>query len=112
MSGANNFNYLFTIGLPTNVNEQNINDYITKSSLRSSKTTKLYDGISITSIKKPNSVTTFHYAVHDGILSCSYSMILVEDAIRQKQSQHSLTNIADFSKVLLTAGDKIDANSV
>ena len=110
MSGANNFNYLFTIGLPTNVNEQNINDYITKSSLRSSKTTKLYDGISITSIKKPNSVTTFHYAVHDGILSCSYSMILVEDAIRQKQSQHSLTNIADFSKVLLTAGDKIDAN--
>ncbi|MBT6440064.1 MAG: hypothetical protein HOK72_10200, partial [Flavobacteriales bacterium] len=73
MSGANNFNYLFTIGLPTNVNEQDINDYIAKASLRSSKTTKLYDGISITSIKKSNSIHTFHYAVHDGILSCSYS---------------------------------------
>jgi len=110
MSGANNFNYLFTIGLPTNVNEQDINDYIAKASPKSSKTTKLYDGISITSIKKSNSIHAFHYAVHDGILSCGYSMILVEDAIRQKQSQHSLTNINDFSKVLLTAGDKIDAN--
>ena len=110
MSGANNFNYLFTMGLPTNVNEQDVNDYIAKASLRSTKTTKLYDGISITSIKKSNSIHTFHYAVHEGILSCSYSVILVEDAIRQKQSQYSLTNINDFSKVLLTAGNKIDAN--
>ena len=110
MSGASNFNYLFTIGLPLSVNQQDVINYISKAARNSNTSTKLYDGITITSVKNTHSGDVFHYAVHGGILSCSYAMILVEDAIRQKQSQQSLTDIADFSKVLLTAGDKIDAN--
>ncbi|MBL4652582.1 MAG: DUF3352 domain-containing protein [Flavobacteriales bacterium] len=110
MSGASNFNYLFTIGLPSTINGQDVDNYILESTRQANTSTKQYDGISITSIKSSSSANSFHYAVHDGILSCSYSMILVEDAIRQKQSQNSLLNNTDFSKVMRTSGDKIDAN--
>ncbi|MBL4625428.1 MAG: hypothetical protein JKY42_09860 [Flavobacteriales bacterium] len=110
MSGANNFSYLFTIGLPHTITERDVNQYIAELAINANSSTKLYDGTTITSTKSETAGNTFNYAVHDGILSCSYSMVLVEDAIRQKQSQQSLIDITDFNKVLHTAGDKIDAN--
>ncbi len=110
MSGANNFNYLFTMGLPPSIDIEEVEKYIKKVTPTHTKQTKTYDGVTITTLRNPTSKSVFHYAVHQGIFSCSYSMILVEDAIRQHQAQRSLLDITDFNKVLQTAGDKIDAN--
>ncbi|MBL4754582.1 MAG: hypothetical protein JKY52_13430 [Flavobacteriales bacterium] len=112
MTGTNDYNFLFLLGLE-NINQISIlNDAIARVYRDLMVETRTYEKVSITKIplKKGKS---FSYAVSKGILIGSFSAMLVEDAIRQLNSGNSLTNPNTdpaFSQVHATAGEEVAAN--
>ena len=71
---------------------------------------KTYDAATIFSIKNPKSSKTFYISTFQGVILGSFSNLLVENAIRQLQSEISLLSNSAFSKVYKTSGDNNPAN--
>ena len=57
-----------------------------------------------------NNKLSFFYGFHKGILIISPSEILIQDAIRQTESDQGLLQEKQFTKLRETAGDYVDAN--
>ncbi|RMG80367.1 MAG: DUF3352 domain-containing protein, partial [Bacteroidetes bacterium] len=107
MSGAMNYDYLYSIAIPATIDEDKLlNRIASYSSLKPKQ--KLYDGATIYFARFGNK--QFAYSVYQNILIGSSSVILVEDAIRQINSGVSLSDEESFRLAKQTAGKKIDAN--
>lgn len=110
MSGANTFDFLFTIGINAPLNTIEANEFINQHTKGFVKTEKTYEGTSIYTIQLNDSAKFFHYTIFKSFFLGSHSKILIEDAIRQLNSDASLLDISDFRKVMHTAGNSLDAN--
>lgn len=106
MSGANAFNFLFTTSIPSTQSKDQINSFL-KNELNA-KDHKNYDNIAILKFSDAN--PPFYCIHHNGIISFSSSLLLIEDVIRQLNSSSTLLSGNDFSKVMNTAGKNIDLN--
>ena len=108
LSGANNFDFIFYINIPHDVNEEKLIQKITSTTNKvASKRT--YDGVNIYTIStNNNNKVVFTY--HKNIFAFSHSTVLIEDVIRQLQSEQSLLNHPPFAKVFETSGQVEDGN--
>ncbi len=112
MSGANNFDFLYCISLPTNTNEETIAKMIDElSSKKALVSSRNYDETPITEVIFQEQDLKFSYAVKNGIFLSSVSPVLIEKSIRNLNSNELLTNDHGFVKVQRTAGfEEIDGN--
>ncbi len=112
MSGANNYEFLYCTGVPSQLDETAVNamiDELTNGKAQTSNRT--YDETTIYKVHVTNAQFTFSYALKNGIFITSVSPVLVEDAVRHLNSGVSLAQDRGFMKVQKTAGVKtIDGN--
>lgn len=71
-------------------------------------TNERYNQAKLYKISKGN--TQFFYSYHKGLLLWSSSEILLEDAIRQSESEVTLLNNADLNRLIETSGQNAEAN--
>lgn len=70
-----------------------------------------YNQVKVFSFKSnANKKFSFFYGFHKGILMLSPSEILIQDAIRQTESDQGLLQEQEFTALRETAGDYVDAN--
>ncbi len=112
ITGKDNINFLFLVGLTNNINENKISELIKELlkgngiiSQRNYNNTTIYD-VKVSKLDIDN----FSYTVSNGIFIFSFSSILVEDAVRQINSNTSLNNDKNFKKVFNTVGINAEAN--
>ena len=112
LTGANDYDFLFLIGLENISQISTIDDVFIRASRDLTVEKRLYDKVTISDISLGEG-RTFSYTLSKGILIGSFSPMLVEDAIRQLNSGNSLidkTKNAAFAKVHATSGENADAN--
>ena len=111
ITGAKQFYYLTLVPLPTGFREKQILSIIKNpvNRLKLQHTIRKYEGKSIIEI---NSITgnKIYLSVDNGLIICSRTSILIENAIRQATLNKSLLNNKGFTKVLNAAGKNKDAN--
>jgi hypothetical protein len=108
-SGVNSFDFLFVYSLPNLSYKSELHDFLLKLNNGREIIYQQYDDADIGTIKsKDKDSLTFSFL--NGTLMMSTKQMLVEDAIRQLKSAVSLAKDKNFSKVLTTAGKKVDAN--
>jgi hypothetical protein len=108
--GAEKFDFLLSISLPANVKEADIKELIQKSVPDAVLNTRAFESFNIINvISKESSYSISHLK---GVFVLSPSAVLVEDAIRQVNSETSLHNDFAFNKVVATAGSRINANLI
>ncbi len=115
LTGKNRFEFLYLLSL-SNVSEKKyaksfLNDLLsqykgTNISQRTYNNVKVYD----VRLTKEQNIKSFSYAFSKGVFILSFSSILVEDAIRQLNTQNSVLTDYGFKKVLNTAGKNVEAN--
>ncbi len=108
-AAANTFEFLFVYSLPNLTYQSGLETFLEKLNNGHAPVSVNYEDEQIETIspadKKPLSL-----AFVNGTLIMSTQHTLVEDAIRQLKSNASLSKDHSFSKVLTTAGKKVDAN--
>ena len=113
VSGATTFDFLYVYSLPGRGYQSKVDEFIKNINIhrdsRSNSQVRNYSGVNITTIH-PSEKDSLSYAFLDGILLISFKQTLVEDAIRQLKSGVSLAKDKNFSKVINTAGQNVDAN--
>ncbi|MBL4656500.1 MAG: hypothetical protein JKX73_00755 [Flavobacteriales bacterium] len=112
LTGTNDYNFLFLIGLESITQISTLDDLLVKVSRDAVIQKKQYDKVNISEVLIDEGVS-FSYAFSKGIFIGSYSRILVEDAIRQLNSGNSLidnTKNPTFQQVHSTAGENAEAN--
>lgn len=102
------FGFLFVYSLPNLTDQPGLEKFLGRlgSSTPASAT---YGNETIETIT-PTGKSPFYASFVNGILMMSTSQALVQDAIRQIRSKSSLANDRSFSRILSTAGKKVDAN--
>jgi len=55
-------------------------------------------------------VSSFHFCFIQGLFIASNSSLMIEEVLRQQQSNYSLFDNSSFSKVVKTAGQNVEAN--
>lgn len=114
LSGAKTFDFLYTFSLPELSKESVIRALILGSTMQNQAlpSHKYDDGVieAVKFLLPASGSRTFFYTVHKGIFSGSFSEVLVQDAIRQLNSGTTIISNKDFSRVMNTAGEKVDAN--
>jgi signal peptidase I len=108
LSGANNFDFIFYLSIPTNITEVELLQKI-KTITNANPETRAYDGVNIHTIID-NKKKKLAFSCYKNILSFSYSTVLIEDVIRQLNTDNSLLNNPNFSQVFNTSGEAIDGN--
>lgn len=104
------FDFLYTFSLPDLSKTEVVDDIMNKAAGNGTVTKREYDDAEIRTITFKQAQSEFYFTVHKGIFSGSFSVILIEDAIRQLNSGIPVTSDKSFSKVLSTAGAKAEAN--
>ena len=112
LTGTNDYNFLFLIGLENIRQISTIDDLFTKVARGKTVQKRSYEKVTISDISLAEG-RAFSYTLSKGILIGSFSAVLVEDAIRQLNSGSSLTDEAKnpaFTQVHGTSGENADAN--
>ena len=106
-SGANNYDYLFSIKLPNSLNEEIVITLLGSNFFQAIPDTgRAYDGAEIITLVSNNGQSRYYASNHKGYTIFSPSPMLVEDAIRQLNSDVSIKSNPEFNRVYQTAGDK------
>ena len=112
-SGKKSFQVLYLINFGSFITEEKVKSFFiqefgdsTSFSERIYNETTLYE----TKTDKGNAGSSVHWAMPKGVFIISESSLIVEDAIRQLESDYSLLDNVGFRKVLETSGKNVDAN--
>ena len=110
LTGKTKFNFIYTIALTPNINEKDIKTKFDKI-IKNKGNIKIreYNGSSVFDIELKNN-PNYSYAIINNNLCFSKSSILIEDAIRQQQTNISLLKDNGFNTVSKTAGKNVNAN--
>jgi len=108
LSGANDYDFIFYIPLSNEITEDKLIRKI-KNITRKNPITRDYDGVSIHTFPT-NTHDKISIIIYKNTLAFSYSTILIEDVIRQLNSDNSLLNNPKFSKVIANSGQSEDGN--
>ncbi|MCB9335302.1 MAG: DUF3352 domain-containing protein [Flavobacteriales bacterium] len=108
LAGAKNYNFIFYVPTITEIDEENLIQEI-KTITKSNPSNREYENVNIYSfpLKNQEKIALVYYK---NIIAFSYSAILLEDVIRQLNSESSLLNNTSFQKVLSTSGQAEDGN--
>jgi len=108
LSGANHFDFIFYITAPHEVTEEKL---VKKISAATNKniSQRAYDQVNIYTIptKDKNKIA---FILYKNIFAFSYSTVLIEDVIRQLNTENSLLDNPNFAKILSTSGEAEDGN--
>ncbi len=108
-TGNKQYEYLFTINLAKELDFLGIAKIIQEKGIKTNLiSSKSFNGIEVKTIKFES--RPFSYAIVKELLVCSYSITLVEDAIKQTLTGSSIAENSLFKKIHKTAGRKTDAN--
>ncbi len=108
LSGANDFDFIFYIPVSEEITEEKMIQKI-KNITKKNPSSRDYDGVSIYSFPT-NKSEKISLTIYKNTLAFSYSTVLIEDVIRQLNSETSLLNNPDFSKITNSAGQSEDGN--
>ncbi|MCW3085319.1 MAG: hypothetical protein JWP12_2685 [Bacteroidetes bacterium] len=106
---ANTFEFLFVYSLPNLTYQSGLQTFLEKLNNGRAPVAVNYEDEQIQTIS-PAGKNPLSLSFVNGTLIMSMQHTLVEDAIRQLKSNTSLAKDRSFSKVLTTAGKKVDAN--
>lgn len=107
-SNANNYEFLFSIGLPQNIYIADINNLITQGKLNAEVKQRNYDENIISYLELANK--TLYFSIQKNTLLLTFSGLLLEDAIRQSNINTSLIDNSTFKKLLDTRTEISDFN--
>lgn len=113
LKGNNTLDFLFLISMANSVDMQVAQDYIRQALSETAQIVqKNYNDVYIYDVKfsEEHKDWNFSYSFTNGIFLVSFSSILLEEAIRQLDTETSLLSLPDFVKVSSTAGQNVDAN--
>ena len=113
LKGRKNFKYLFTLSLPQTIDGVDVYEIMKKYIGRKANISKRqYSNVDIYDVKyeKNKYIKDFTFSAEKGVLFLSYSSLLVENAIRQLNTEASLLTNKSFELVRKTAGQKVSAN--
>ncbi len=108
LSGANNYDFIFYIPLSDEITEEKLIQKI-KTTTKRNPTTRAYDVTNIHSLPTSGN-QKISLVIYKNTLAFSYSTVLIEDVIRQLNTENSLVNSPDFSKVTANSGQSEDGN--
>lgn len=108
-SGAKTFDLLYTLNLPPEIGSESFINHLN---------TSIFDGFYLAQKQFDQAIiytqqkdkAKFSYSLYKDVLSFSTNAILVEDAIKQLNSEASLLNNKDFIKAYETRGKGNDGN--
>jgi Protein of unknown function (DUF3352) len=113
LSGKDRISLMHVLRLPPRTDEKDIRELIGGLLLDAGTlTTRKYEGIEINEVAllDKSDINNFSFAVSRDILMLSFSVTVLEDAIRQLSSSVSLASEPDFKRIYATAGKNVDAN--
>ena len=102
LSGAHDFDFIFYLPIIADVSEVDLIQKI-KNVTRKNTTSREYDGANIHNISTINN-DKISLVIYKNTLVFSYSAVLIEDVIRQLNSEDNLLTDPTFSKVINTSG--------
>ncbi len=108
LSGANDYDFIYYIPLSTDITEKKLVQRI-KNVTKKNPTTRVYDGVNIYALPT-NTSKKVSIAIYKNTLAFSYSAILIEDVIRQLNSETSLINHPQFAQLTANSGWSEDGN--
>ena len=108
LSGANDFGFIFYIPISDDITEEQLIQKI-KNVTRKNPQARKYDGATIHTLPT-NSTAKISVTVYRNTLAFSYSTSLIEDVIRQLNTETSLINDANFAKMIANSGHSEDGN--
>jgi len=108
LSGANDFDFIFYFSINPTVQEEQL-ILLLKKTLKINPTSRKYDEVNIYSTNTKNK-EKLSFTYYKNIFAFSFKTILIEDVIRQLNSENSLLNNNSFTKVLNTRGLQKDGN--
>jgi hypothetical protein len=108
LSGAHGYDFIFYIPISEDIEEEKLIQKI-KNVTRKNPTTRDYDGVIIYTLPT-NTKEKISLIIYKNTLAFSYSTVLIEDVIRQLNSENSLLNNPKFSKVISNSGQSEDGN--
>jgi len=108
LSGANDFGFIFYIQISDDTTEDQLIQKI-KNVTRKNPQVRKYDGATIHML--PTNINAkISVIVYQNTLAFSYSTSLIEDVIRQLNTERSLINNTNFSKMIANSGPSEDGN--
>jgi hypothetical protein len=113
LTGKDQISLMHVFRLPARYTDKKISDLIARFVLNAGTINeRKYEGTTIHEIVllKESLIKNFSFAISHDILIVSFSAILLEDAIRQLQSDESLELVSGFRKIYSTAGKNVAAN--
>lgn len=112
-TGKDRISVMHVFRLPTRINSGKVTELV-RSLIQNkgSITSRRYEGslINEVSMSQKTELNDFCFAVHRDILMLSFSVTVLEDALRQISSGISLADETEFSRIYATAGKNVDAN--
>jgi hypothetical protein len=113
VTGKDKVSLLHVLQLPSGYGENSVDEMV--SGLVQNKgtnTSRKYEGTTLheVSLHNKTGVNDFSWAVSGDILMISFSTLVLEDAIRQVNSEESLKTLKGFPEIYATAGKNVDAN--
>lgn len=102
------FDFLFVYSLPNLTYQPAVEQFLEKVNNGHAIASAMYEDEAIGSITV-STKSSFSYSIVNGTLLMSANRSLVEDAIRQLKTKASLATDHNFSRILNTAGKKVDA---
>ncbi len=113
VTGKDRISILHVLRLPSGYGENGMNSLITRLvGNMANISTREYEATTIHEIifKEKTGIDNFLWATSRNILMVSFSPIVLEDAIRQVNSDESVNNMKGFAEIYATAGKNVDAN--
>ncbi|MDQ3193182.1 MAG: DUF3352 domain-containing protein [Bacteroidota bacterium] len=107
-SGAEKFNFLFTVSIPPYANQKDIHNFFAENSKGWTMSSRSFNGVTVINIKKQD--LSFNYCLSLGVLLFSPSSMLIEEAINQIKTGTSISENQAFKTTHATAGTKVNAN--
>ncbi len=108
LSGANDFGFIFYIPISDDLTEKKLIQKI-KNVTRKNPEARKYDGATIHTLPT-NGSSKISIVVYRNTLAFSYSTSLIEDVVRQLNTETSLINDANFAKMIANSGHSEDGN--
>jgi len=113
LSGKKKYEILYVMNFGSFISEEKVKNFLQSEfgdsihiSERTYNDAIMYD----TELPQNAQINHFCWAISKGVFVFSQSSLLVEDAIRQIQSDYSLLNKPGFRRVLETSGKNVDGN--
>ncbi len=110
--GDQRLEYLFVIALPSSSGVEDVNNFINEQINRyASIRTRNYAESEIFDVQFPKKENlNFSYAIKKGMFILSFSSIILENSLRQLDTETSLLDNPGYKKIQKTAGHNVDAN--